>query len=146
MSQELDTVKNEAVSLTGGSGQLVTSFDTSTREGKIKTLQANQDNVPLSDFIGKTIKLANVIMQKVDMVDDQTGQMTEGIRCVLIDDKGKAYSATSKGIVNALHQIMSIMGEPKQWDSPLPVEVQEKKSRTNGMYKFLTLVPVFDTK
>lgn len=146
MSQDLATTKNEDLSLTGGSGQLVSSYDTSTREGKIKTLQANQDNVPLSDYVGKTLKITNIIMQRVDLVDDKTGELDEGIRSILIDDTGKAYSATSKGIVNALRQIMSIMGEPKQWDSPLSVEVQEKKSRTNSKHKFLTLVPVFDTK
>lgn len=149
MSKEMeiaDNASNEGLSLTGGTGQIVSSYDTSTREGKIKTLQANQDNVQLSDYVGKTIKLANVIMQKVVLVDDQTGELVDGTRCVLVDDKGKAYSATSIGIMNALRQIMSIMGEPKDWESPILVEVQEKKSRTNAMHKFLTLVPIFDTK
>lgn len=146
MSQEIETTNNvEQLTLSGGAGQMATSFDLTSDEGKILALQANQENESLRDHVGETIRVKDVIMQNVEIVDEDTQDTTPGVRCVIVDDKGNAYSATSKGIVNALHQVFSIMGEPQTWKKPIPMKVVEKSSRTNSMYRFLSLVPVLDT-
>lgn len=147
MSQEIETTNNGApLTLSGGAGQMATSFDLNSDEGKILALQANQENEPLRDHVGETVRVKDVIMQNVEIADEDTGEVTPGVRCVIVAENGDAYSATSKGIVNALHQVFSIMGEPQTWKKPIPMKVVEKSSRTNSMYRFLSLVPVLDAK
>jgi hypothetical protein len=90
----------------------------------------------LSDMIGKTVNMVDVVGQYVEMVDDQTSELTMQPRIVLIDADGKSYGAVSKGVLNALKQIFVVIGQP-HYDIPLPLDVLQKKGRHG--YNFLTL-------
>ena len=140
MANEITTVE-APVTLTnmGDGGMLVTSIDTSTREGSIKAFNASQDPGRLDEHLNEEITIKDVIMQNVQVTDNQTGEVTPAVRTILVTPEGKAYAATSTGIVNSLHQIFTLFGEPQTWREPLTVRVMQKHSRTNSMYKFLTL-------
>lgn len=141
------TVDNDPSSLMGLSqnkGRVMSSFDLSTDEGQTETLQYLQDNELLADHVGEIIRIKDVVAHKVTIVDDKTGDVSDGMRTIIIDDKGKAYAATSQGVTNSLAQIFSIKGEPQTWKKPVSVKVAQKRSRTNAMYHVLTLIPVLD--
>jgi hypothetical protein len=145
MANEITTTTTEmpvTLSTMGNGGRLVTSIDTSTREGSIKAFNASQDPERLDEHLNEEITIKDVIMQNVQVTDEQTGEVTPSVRTILITPEGNAYSATSVGIVNSLHQIFSLFGEPQTWSEPLVVKVLQKHSRTNSMYKFLTLAIV----
>lgn len=143
MANEIATVEAPAtLTNMGDGGKLVTSIDTSTREGSIKAFNASQDPERLDEHLNEEITIKDVIMQNVQVTDNQTGEVTPAVRTILVTPEGKAYAATSIGIVNSLHQIFTLFGEPQTWSEPLTVKVMQKHSRTNSMYKFLTLAIV----
>lgn len=140
-------VKTTATSLTVGSvedqvfgakAQVLTSFDIDTEEGSDKAFNLmNEADHGVGDTLGTTIMLKDVMIHPVQFQDDQTGELIEGYRCVLIDADGTSYGATSKGLFNALSQFFAIKGHPNTWSEPKPIRVVEKKGRRG--FKFYTI-------
>ena len=99
----------------------------------------NATNAPtdrLKSMINKPIKVKDVFVEVVTCINKDTGEVKKCPRTVLIDDKGKSYTAVSLGVFSALRKIFSIFGEPTEWDKPLtitPIGVQKDK------YEILTL-------
>jgi hypothetical protein len=94
-------------------------------------------STPIDESMGQTIQLVNFIVQPVDLVDDDSGEVTTAPRVILIDDEGKAYHATSVGLLSSVRNIVSVLGEPSDWPEPVAVRVEQQKGR-NG-FKFFTI-------
>lgn len=86
---------------------------------------------------GFTIKVSNIVIQQVDVANEVTGEVETAPRVIFIDDKGKAYSALSKGLLQSVRNIIGLLGEPSTWDAPIAFKVTEKKSRRG--FRFMTL-------
>lgn len=100
-----------------------------------KKLVFNAMNNPdhkVGDFINKTINLQNVLAEQIELVDDETGEVTTAIRTVLIDDKGESYQAVSTGIYNAIKKLIAVYGAPT-WYEPIPVIVKQVSFGKNQM-------------
>ena len=93
-------------------------------------------SVPVDDNLGVTIMLVNYLVTPVDLVDDD-GTVNTAPRVVLIDSDGKAYHATSVGLLSALRSINNILGEPSTWPEPVSIKVVSERGR-NG-YKYFTI-------
>lgn len=91
----------------------------------------------ISDNLGKTINLVNIVIQPVELVNDTTGEVETAPRVVLIDQDGTAYSGTSIGLLTSVRNTLAALGQPASWPQPVPVQVIEKKG--NGKYKFFSL-------
>lgn len=138
-----DLVSKDAMSmLTNPSNDfLCTIQDDGTRETKVKIYNAiNSAEKSLADMLGKTIELVDVVAHPVQLIDEETGEMVDTIRTVLIDKNGVAYTAVSGGVTNSLQKLFMIFGMPT-WDEPVKVEVKQVKTR-NGNNKVNTLVAV----
>ena len=73
MANEIATVEAPAtLTNMGDGGMLVTSIDTSTREGSIKAFNASQDPERLDEHLNEEITIKDVIMQNVQVTDNQT--------------------------------------------------------------------------
>ena len=81
---------------------------------------------PIGDHLGKTINLANIVMQRAEYVNEDTGEMEEGIRVILVDDKGVSYVGASKGLLNSVQTLTSLLPPTSQWPAPIPVKVVEQ--------------------
>lgn len=92
---------------------------------------------PIDDHKGETINLANIIIQTVDIPDPRTGETNRAPRVTLINDEGKAFHATSTGLLGSVKTILSVLGEPHTWPKSVPVKVVEK--RTNSGFKVFTI-------
>lgn len=138
-NNELVQQQDAALSLTQGSGNISTSVDMSTEEGKLRVFGALQDSQKIEDHLNEDINLKDVVMQTVDVVNESTGEVDSAVRTTLIDDKGKAYSATSSELVKSLRTMMGIWGEPNTWEKPIKVKVTTGKSRKG--FRFFTIVP-----
>ena len=118
---------------------LRTTFPMDTPEGQDMAFAALQSSEQLSDHLGEVINLVHFMGQTINVVDEITGEMTVRVRTVIIDDKGKAYTATSDQVLNSLVTLTAISGPPAQWSAPKPIVVKEERSRRG--FRFYTVVP-----
>ena len=76
----------------------------------------------LSDHINQVLLIKDVYMEKVDMVNEETGEISECPRIVLVDADGVSYQAVSFGVFNALKRIFQVFGKPT-WEEPIKMKV-----------------------
>lgn len=113
--------------------------DTGSMKDKAAIFNAvNSPDKRISDCIGETINLANIIAHPIQLVDENSGELMSAMRMVLIDVNGKSYEAVSSGLVNAVQRILQIFGQPETWEKPIPVKPVQKSTR-NGNNKVTTL-------
>lgn len=136
MSTDITTRTNIATQIaeTG----IFSTVDADTMEGKAAVYKALNDATPLRDVVGEVLPIKDIIVQRVE-VDTEDGDVVEQPRTSLITTSGDAYSATSNGIFSAVRNIVGIFGHPSTWEAPLKVVVEEKATRRNAMYRYLTL-------
>lgn len=113
--------------------------DDGTRKSKVAIYNAiNNAENSLTDFIGKPLEIVDVVAHPVTLTDEETGEIVQALRVVLIDKNGVGYTAVSQGITNSLARIFKIIGMPT-WKEPVKMEVKQVKTR-NGNNKVNTLV------
>ena len=102
-------------------------------EDKKTIYQAVNGSDSVSELVGSTVGLKHVIVQEVE-VSSEDGEVITVPRTTLVLDNGKVYSATSKGLLNSIRNIISIFGDPNEWEEPLTVKVVEKGSKMRRFY------------
>ena len=85
---------------------------------------ANNQTHRVGDFINKTINVKDVLVEIIDIADEETGEVEQAPRVVLIDDKGEAYQSVSQGMFSAIKKAIQIFGVPT-WDDPLPMTIKQ---------------------
>lgn len=125
-----DSVVRAKISGLSATGALVfCTFDASTDEGKRRLYAATNDAEQLSDNLNKTLQLVDIVGVPATVNDDETGEVRELLRLVLLTKDGKRYSAISDGLYSSLQNIMAIFGSPAMWSEPLAIKVTESRSR-----------------
>lgn len=105
-----------------------------------KILQAMQgDSIPLANVLGKTLTVQHILAHRVELVDEETGEIDEGGRIVLLTTDGKQYACVSKGVLASLKAIMHYYGTPP-WDKGLKLKVVQASTR--GARRVFKLLPV----
>lgn len=92
----------------------------------------NNPDERIRKMINKPILLKDIYCEKVVFKDAETGEESEGIRTVIIDDNGESYACASKGVFNSLKKIFAIFGSPETWEEPItviPVLVESGKNQ-----------------
>lgn len=112
-------------------------IDTSTFEGKVKLYSALQNAEKLADHLNEPLRMVNAVAQSVQVTDEQTGEMTNSARVIIVTDDGKAYAATSPTLLAGLNTMLGIFGTPNTWKKPIAVKVVEHRSRRG--YKFYSI-------
>lgn len=103
-----------------------------------KTLfNATSNPQKISAMIGKRIDLLHFYVEIIQVVSEQTGEIVNVPRVVLIDAKGNGYQGVSIGLYNALKRIVSMFGMPETWESPLTVEVQQIELKNGRTFNLL---------
>lgn len=92
-------------------------------------------NHKVGDYINKSIRVKDVYVEIIDLTDEDTGEVTQAPRIVLIDTDGDSYQAVSKGIFSALSRAIQVFGEPT-WDDGLPVMIRQISLGKNQMLTF----------
>ena len=132
-------VDSQLSGLTGGRNTFDTSIDKTTEEGQFTLLNALSDSEQIADHLGETLMLKDYIAQIVEYEDTATGELMEGIRIIIVDDKGVGYSALSTGFYRSMMNILNVKGSPRSWAKPLPIRVDEVKGK-RGKYYSIRLV------
>lgn len=87
---------------------------------------------------GEQINVVHWYMHRQEMVNDRTGEITNPIRVVLLDDKGDAWAWMSGGVVKSVQTMVEAMGDGP-YDPPLSILVKETITR-KGM-RIITFEP-----
>lgn len=115
--------------LASGQATVYSTFQGDDFDTKIALLEAVTNSEPIAENLNKRIDIVNLVIQPVEMADEQTGEMREVPRVILIDENGVAYHAISMGIYRAVETVLGIVGQPHTWPHPLPVKlVREGKA------------------
>ena len=122
--------------VTNVSESIFTTIKGSGIEERRRVFQAVQSATPIADMLGKVIKIADIVVQRVEITNDD-GSPDETPRVVLLTDDGKAYAGLSSGLLRSVENILGIMGQPEDWGGPLAVKVTEKRGRSG--FRFYTL-------
>ena len=84
----------------------------------------------MGDNVGKQIKIADVIHNPYDAVDEETGELTNGVLTYLIETDGTAYVTSSKSVYYTLQNAFKAFGAPHYKDGEeLTVEIVKKKGQ-----------------
>lgn len=135
----LDSVSVATLSDPGASQMYCSIRDDGTMKSKARIFNSiNSPDKRVSDCIGETINLANIVAHPIQLVDENSGELVETMRMVLIAEDGTSYEAVSTGIVNAVARILQIFGQPQTWSGPIKVKPVQKSTR-NGNNKVTTL-------
>lgn len=103
-----------------------------------KTLfNATSNPQKITSMIGKKIDLLHFYVEIIQVVSEQSGEIVNVPRVVLIDAKGNGYQGVSIGLYNALKRIVSMFGMPETWDEPLTVEVQQIEVKNGRTFNLL---------
>lgn len=108
-------------------------------EAKKTVFSAVNDAEPLSDHLGKPLKVVDIVAHKVEVANEESGEIEEATRIVLITDDGKALASVSLGIQGAVRNILAFLGEPSTWDGAVTLIPMEKKGRRGFRYMTLML-------
>ena len=124
------------MTITGTNETIVTSLTLSTIEDKKKMFNAmNVTDVSLSDHLDEPIHVVDYLIHDCEISDDN-GEMQETKRLVLFDKDGKTYSTVSNSAYDSFGKIITIFGEPSEWNGEIAIRATERKSRK---YKFISL-------
>lgn len=153
---ELHTIKRDEV-VTGlsvenvfssSSDQILTSFNPTTPLDKMKLYNAIQsDAKSLKDTVNIEFVMEHYVAHNVEF-NEEDGSKTQGVRIILLSDKGEAFSGSGAGIRNSLQKIFSIFGKPDTWEGfKLKVKPVSKKVGDQGESTvILELVDVIQEK
>ena len=138
MSNELSIYNDENAketmigTLTNDKVTMFTSMSAQTVDEKKALFNAmNNPEKRVADMIGKQIAIRDVFVESVDMVNEETGEITIAPRIVLVDTKGVSYQCVSTGIFSALKKMFQIFGMPT-WENGIKTEVaQIQKGKRN---------------
>lgn len=136
MSNEINTslaIITEDVN--AGGNYFSGTVETFDEKKRLANAMSNPD-FRLSDFINKTITVVDVFIEKAQVTSQNTGELVDIPRVVLIDDKGKSYSSLSFGVFNSLKKIISVFGFPT-WKEGIPIEVQRIQKGDRQIYNLI---------
>lgn len=141
-STSTDGLVHDIEQMKQGTTNVVSTFKGGDRATKLEILKAMTNAGSLEELIdeGKELNLANWVIKPVSLVNDETGEIREVPRIILVDDQGKSYVATSVGIFSALKDIAAILGMPGEHEGMWPVKVRPKGERTRNGNRVFTLV------
>lgn len=102
-------------------------------------LATSGDVGSIADHVGQDFALRWWFVHNVSIQEAQGGEVNEAPRVVLIDDEGRALSAVSSGIFNALQMLLSAYGTG---ELAAPVKIKFTQSKTRQGWRILSFVPV----
>lgn len=108
-------------------------------EAKKTVFSAVNDAEPLSDHLGESLKVVDIVAHKVEVANEESGEIDEATRIVLITEDGQALASVSLGIQGAVRNILAFLGEPSTWDGAVTLVPMEKKGRRGFRYMTLML-------
>lgn len=100
-------------------------------------LEGNLDEIyGMKDNVGKTIEVANIITKTYDSINEETGEIQNGVLTYLIDPDFDAYVTSSKTVYFTVNRIMRIFGQPnnENWEN-VKVKIESERGQNGNIIK-----------
>ena len=135
----MENTNNELVIFESQAQNVFAKINGGSEEEKAKLIYnaINGTSKSIQEIKDKEINLKSFIAHQVNYRNDETGEIQQNLRCVLIDDEGNAYATTSKGIQSSLAKLFSAFGTPDTWEKPKTIKIYEKTNKRG--FRFLTI-------
>ena len=114
------------------------SFDVSNQDGRVALYNATNSCVLLRDYMNQEIEVAEIVFASTD-ITDEAGELQTVMGVYLIDTAGKSYVSSSTGVIKSTARMLSMLGEPSEWEAPITVVCKETNTAKGRRYKFLVL-------
>lgn len=89
-----------------------TNLDMNSIENKKAAFNmVNNPNMRLSSMVGKVIHATDYVIDNVDIVNAETGEVHEMQRLVIRDGKGETYHTMGRGLVESFNRILDVFGD-----------------------------------
>jgi hypothetical protein len=83
----------------------------------------------------------NMVAHKVDLLNDETGEIENVIRIVLVTEDGESYGSVATGILSSIQKIVNIPGiGPAPWTPGLTIKGRKVKTRNSFTTNTLELM------
>lgn len=121
----------------GQAAEVVMSFDPTTPAGAELLFKCTLDKLtPLSEMQKEYINVQHIFGHPAERYDNDSGEISQFIRSVVIDDKGVAYDCGSEGVRKCITLLRSVRGEPP-WKPPIRCQVLVQKTRAGRNWMIL---------
>ena len=118
---------------------IFTTIEGTDRKSKVAVYNAiSAPDKKIAECIGEVIEIKDFVVHEVQVLDENTGELTNLLRTVIISSDGTSYEAVSIGIANSLQRLIAFLGKPSEWEEPVKVKIKQKKTR-NGDNKVTLL-------
>lgn len=124
--------------ITGGSAGFC-SMTAEDNQSRVTLFNACSNPDKISSMIGKQIKMIHFFVEVIQTVSEQSGELVNVPRVVIIDEKGKGYQGVSIGLYNSVKRIVSMFGMPETWDKSHTVEVQQIELKQGRTFNLLMI-------
>ncbi|MCM3176217.1 hypothetical protein [Paenibacillus sp. MER 99-2] len=84
--------------------------DDGTRQTKAKIYTALNNSEGNFSELKEPIVVQDIMAHNVQLADDQTGEIIETVRIVLVTPEGKGYHAMSQGVMSSIQKIVGMYG------------------------------------
>lgn len=136
---EIGTLLTVADFANPANSNIFTTIEGTDRKSKVAVYNAiSAPDKKIAECIGEVIEIKDFVVHEVQVLDENTGELANLLRTVVISSDGTSYEAVSIGIANSLQRLIAFLGKPSEWDEPVKVKIKQKKTR-NGDNKVTLL-------
>ena len=115
-------------------GRYMSTLSTVTFAEKLAIAEAMTSADNLADHLGEVIHIAGFTAQPAQARNNQTNELRDVVRVVLIDKGGKAYASMAEGVQSSLNTFAMIFGDPRNWASdPIPAYAVQERTKSGNM-------------
>lgn len=116
------------------------SIKAATKQDKIwlfNLLEGESSDIKgMKEHVGEAFTIQNVITNSYDSIDEDTGEITQGVLTYLMDENNNAYVTSSKSVYFTVVRLMRIFGKPDSPDyDPVKVMITSEKGKNGNMIK-----------
>lgn len=108
--------------------------DDGTRETKGKIYKALNNSEGSFAELEEAIEVQDIMAHNVVLLDEQTGELIETVRVVLVTPEGKGYHAVSQGVMSSVQKIVGMYGA-----APWVPHIKMKPKRVKTRRGFFTV-------
>lgn len=127
------SIQEQADALAESGSGIWVPFTPESREDKATLYNAlSSTGAKLNDYVGDTIEVKTMVIQGCRFIDEETGELSNGSRLILVGPEGQIYKSTSRGMIRAAVQLVEMFGTPDQWGAPLCITIERVQLRKKG--------------
>lgn len=88
----------------------------------------NSPNVRLSSMVGKVIHASDYVIDSVNIINQDTGEVQETQRLVIRETNGETYHTMGRGLVESFNRILDVFGD--SWGEGFNLVVKQVNTST----------------